>query len=59
MDILIQLLLIIFVFGLLSYIVNLFPIPQPYKNIALALVALICLFYIIGSVHLGHPLVIK
>jgi hypothetical protein len=46
---LIGLLIFIIIVGLLYWCVTLLPIPQPFKNIALVIVILICIIFLLNS----------
>lgn len=48
MGFLISLLVMILILGLIYWIITLFPIPEPFKKIALAIVLVICLIWLIG-----------
>ena len=55
----IELLLIVIICGIVAWVVQSFAMPQPYKNIALAILAIIVileLFRILFGVGLGIPL---
>lgn len=47
-SILITLLIICLVFGLLYWLLSLFPMPQPFKNFALGILILIVIILVIG-----------
>ncbi len=46
---LVGLLIFIIVVGLLYWCVTLLPLPQPFKNIALVIVILICIIFLLNS----------
>lgn len=48
MDALVSLLIIVIVAGLVYWIVSLMPLPQPFKQIAMVLCALILLLWVLG-----------
>lgn len=46
---LISLLIFIIIFGLLYWCVTLLPIPQPFRNVALVILILICIIVLLNS----------
>ena len=46
---LVGLLIFIIIVGLLYWCVTLLPLPQPFKNIALVIVILICIVFLLNS----------
>lgn len=48
MGLLFSLLVLVIVMGLVWYIVSAMPIPAPFKQIAIVIVAVICLLYLLG-----------
>lgn len=57
MPLLIHLLILIIVLGAVVWIVRLIPLPPPWHNIALVLVAVIAIVYLLGLIDvvpLGH-----
>lgn len=46
---LVGLLVFILIVGLLYWCVTLLPLPQPFKNIALVIVILICIIFLLNS----------
>lgn len=59
-SVLIWLLVAILVFGIVVYIIRLLPIPQPWLNVAIAIVALIFLLLLLAQfgVIAGGPIVV-
>lgn len=52
---LISLLIIIVIFGVLFWVFQaLIPIPQPFKNAALAVIVIFFLLYMLDGFHVGH-----
>lgn len=45
---LISLLVAVIVMGLVYYCITLLPIPQPFKNIAIILLVIICILWLLG-----------
>jgi hypothetical protein len=45
---LISLLIFVVILGVIYYILTLIPLPQPFKNIALIIIAVIALLYLVG-----------
>ena len=57
---LINLLVFIIIFGLIFYAVqNLLPLPAPFRNAALLVVIVVFVLYLLGGLHLGHPLFLR
>lgn len=52
---LISLLIAILVIGLLVYLIQLLPLPDPFKTIAVAIVIIICIFWLLGYFPGGYP----
>jgi len=48
MSILITLIILIIVFGLIWWLVGILPIPQPFKNVVIAILAVIGIIYLLG-----------
>jgi membrane protein YdbS with pleckstrin-like domain len=55
LNLLVTLLIILIVIGVLWYIMGLLPIPQPIKNIALAIIGLIFVIWLLGIAFGGLP----
>lgn len=47
---LVGLLVVVIIAGLLFWLVQTLPIPQPWKNIALVIVVLIVIFWLLGAI---------
>lgn len=62
-DALVQLLILLIVFGIVYYIVTLLPLPAPFKQIATVVVLLIFLLVIVAWLlplaGVGHPLLLR
>jgi hypothetical protein len=43
-----QILFLIIVLGLIYWIITILPIPEPFKKIALVIIAVICLLYLLS-----------
>jgi hypothetical protein len=52
---LISLLIFVVILGVIYYIVTLIPLPQPFKNIALIIIAVIALLYLVGMFTGSSP----
>jgi dolichyl-phosphate-mannose--protein O-mannosyl transferase len=52
---LITLLILVIVVGLLVWLVQMLPIPDPFKQIAVAIVVLLCIFWLISYLPIGGP----
>lgn len=52
MSFLVHLLVFILVAGLIYYVITLLPIPQPFKNVALAILCLILVIILLGDIGL-------
>lgn len=52
---LISLLCAIIILGLLAYLVQVLPIPQPFKTIAWVLLLIVLVLWIAGFIPLGIP----
>jgi heme A synthase len=48
MGFLFSLLVMVIILGLIWWIITLLPIPEPFKTVAVVIVAVICLFYLLG-----------
>ena len=55
-DFLVYLVILCIVFGLIYYIVSLLPLPAPFKNVALVVIAVIFLLIILSALLGGLPL---
>lgn len=55
MPFLFSLLVMIIVMGLIYWIVTMLPIPQPFKNVAIVIVLVICLLYLLGILFGAAP----
>jgi hypothetical protein len=59
---LVSLLIAVIVIGLIYYIITLLPLPQPFKNVAIIILLLICVIWLLGYVgafpgaYWSHPL---
>lgn len=51
---LISLLIVIIVIGVIFYILQIIPIPNPWKTIAMVLVGLICIIYLLRMIGVVH-----
>lgn len=47
---LIGLLVVVIILGLLLYVVQMLPIPQPFKNAAIVIVVLIAIIFLLGLI---------
>jgi len=60
LSILVTVLIVVIVVAVIFYILGLLPLPQPWMNVAKAIVALIVLIwlisYLLPAAGLGHPL---
>lgn len=58
---LISLLIVVIVLGLLFYILQLLPLPQPFLNVARAILAVICIIWLLSRLGWlnGGTLIIK
>ena len=57
MGMLISLLILIIVFGVIFWLVqNAIPMTPPFQKAATAVLAIIFILYLLGSLHAGHPL---
>lgn len=52
---LIQLLILVIIIGVIFYVINLLPIEQPWKNIALIICAVIVLVYLLKLLGIALP----
>jgi hypothetical protein len=52
---LLELLIAVIVMGLLYWLVTLLPIPQPFKNIAIVIIVLICILWLLSFTGLLSP----
>jgi multisubunit Na+/H+ antiporter MnhB subunit len=48
MPFLFSLLVMVIVLGLIYWLMTMLPLPEPFKQIALAIVVMICLLYLLG-----------
>lgn len=48
LNLLVTLLVLVVIFGLLYWVIGMLPIPQPIKNIALAIVGVVLVIYLIA-----------
>jgi hypothetical protein len=46
----------VIVIGLLCWLVTMLPLPEPFKQIAMVIMVLICIVWLLGGVHLGSGL---
>lgn len=54
---LVSLLIAVLVIGLLVYLIQILPLPQPFGMVAVAIVILIAIFWLVGYLPEGrHPL---
>lgn len=54
---LISLLIAVLVLGLLVYLIQLLPLPDPFRTVAIAIVILIAIFWLLGYLPGPHPLI--
>lgn len=52
---LIDLLVAVIVMGLIYYIVTILPLPQPFKNVAIIIVLIICVIWLLSFTSFGGP----
>ncbi len=50
---LIDLLVMVIVMGLLYWLVTLLPIPQPFKNVAIVIIVVICIIWLLSFTSFG------
>ena len=48
MPVLFSLLVMVIILGLVYWVVTLFPLPEPFKQIAMVIVVVICLLYLLS-----------
>lgn len=55
----IDLLIVIIVFGLLFYMVQtLLPLPAPFRTVTQVVLMVLLIVWLLGGLHLGHPLLL-
>jgi hypothetical protein len=59
MTLLLSIFVYILIFALLAYVVQLLPIPVPFRNILLIILILMMVLYLINCLRLGHPLILR
>lgn len=57
MPVLFSLLVTIIILGLIYWVITMLPIPEPFKNIAMVILVVICLLYVLSMLFgMGAPM---